>query len=200
MTQHGDGIEKVFHITQSGRSPSDRLTISASSAHAWSHIAVRTTRTDGTRLSLHAVRSSRPLAVARERKTVERPGVAESMRAIAGVFVMVDEDGEELATVRRAALRSVWRTTWEIELADGSSVTGREADAARAALRRLLMLAELLIDIPIRLRRRFVFRGAEGVRFTIESDAEPHGQLTVRVHHPADERVAILLAALTRTR
>lgn len=200
VTQNSGGTERVFHIAYAEGSGSGRFTIDASSAHAWSHIAVQNTRTDGTRLSLHAARASRPLAVAQEEKTAERPGVAESARAIAGVFVVVDHDGEELATIRKAALRSVWRTTWEIQLTDGSRVTGREANAAKAALRRLLMLAELLIDIPIRLRSGFVFRGADGILFTIDADAESRERMTVRVRHPADERIAILQAALTRTR
>lgn len=200
MTEHSSGAEKVFRIAQPGGSGSDRFTIGASSPHVWSHVTVQTGRTEGTRLSLHAVRSSRPLAVARERKAAERPGAAESAQAVAGVFAMVDQDGKELATVRKAALRSLWRTTWEIRLADGSRVTGREASAVKAVLRRLLMLAELVIDLPIRLRSGFVFRRTEGVLFTIETDAETRGGMTVRVHPRVDERVAILQAVLTRTR
>ncbi|MEJ6549634.1 hypothetical protein PQI66_08770 [Corynebacterium sp. USCH3] len=200
MTDRSTEPRNIYHLAQPGGVDSGGFTIEASETSAWSRIIVEKTKADGTSLRLYSDSSPAPVAIARERKLSDRPGVAESTRAIAGVFEVVDEQGVALATLHKNALHSVLRTTWEIEFTDRSQATGRETNPLKVAVRRLLMLAELLIDIPIRLSSGFVFHRDGEVLFTVETASETSGAQTVSVFSPLDERIVLLQAALTRTR
>lgn len=200
MTTRSTEPHNIYHLAQPAGADSDRFTVEASEKSAWSHITVGKTKADGTHLSLYSGSSSRPAVTVQERKISDRPGVAESTQAIAGVFEITDEQGALLATLRKNALRSVLRTTWEIEFADQPRATGRETKPLKIAMRRLLMLTELLIDIPIRLDSGFMFRRNGEVLFTVETDSKLNGTQTVSVYSSVDERIALLQAVLIRTR
>lgn len=200
MTPYNAETEHVFHLDQLGGADSSRITINSSDESSWSHITVQKTKAAGTNLSLYSGSSSKPVAVAREQKISDRPGVAESTQAIAGAFEIVDEQGEPLAKMRKNALRSVLRTTWEIEFVDGSQATGRETNPLKIAFRRLLMLAQLIIDFPVHLSSGFAFRSSGEKLFAIETVPKSDGAMTLSVAPGADERIALLQAALTQKR
>lgn len=190
-----------FVLRQPGGRGSDHFAIDPHEPASWSHITVNRPKETGTSLALHPARNaSRRAAAAREQKLSARPGAAESARAIAGAFDILDDRGELLATTRKNLLRSIFRTTWELKLADGSVIEGRETNPAKIALRRLLMLADLVIDLPIRLSSDFAFRGRGRLLFTVASSRGSEDGMKVTIHHPVDERVALLQSALTRAR
>ena len=198
MTHANMGADAILLLVQPGGAGSSHFTIESGT---WSHITALSSSGGGTTLGLFGSgTASRPTAVAREHRISDRPGAAESARAIAGVFEVVDYRGRRLATLRKRPLRSIVRTTWEVRLDDGSVVIGRETNPLKTALRRLLLLAELLIDVPIRLQSGFTFRNASATLFTVELARDAENTSKVTVAHHFDERIALLQAALTRTR
>lgn len=197
-SQHERTFLLVEHFSSSG---STYFSISSPDSPSWSQITNQTTKENGTSLALYARGAEgTPEAIVHEHKVSDRPGLSESTQAIAGDFRVVDRDGTRLATLRKNPMISIIRTTWNIHFADGSQAIGGEAHLLKALLHRLLMLAEFVIDVPIQLSTKFVFRDPEGTVFSFETQRDRNPTIRVTVSPRIDERIALLQAALTRAR
>jgi uncharacterized protein YxjI len=118
---------------------------------------------------------------------------ARNILELVGTYDVAGPAGELLATIRKDGAASLLRSTYRVELGDGTQLVGQERGAVKAVLRRIVGLAT---DFPWPLPVQFDFTRSDGaVLLSVERRLRLRDAYHVPVADDAlDWRVAAALA------